>query len=94
MLTSKENELMLNGYIKKIRVKGEGTVVFDFYDDTYGIIQCVAARRGMYSFFTKVDYKKKYRFIAQLKGHNLIDEYGMDRTYNRIYLKRELREGE
>ncbi len=94
MLTSRDNDLILNGYIKKIRLKGEGSVVFDFYDDTYGIIQCVASRRRTYSFFTHVDYKKKYRFIAKLKGHNLTDEYGMDRTYNRIYLKRELKEGE
>ena len=94
MLTNKENELMLSGYIRKVRFDGVGNIAFDFYDDTYGIIQCVASKRGVYSFFTKMDYKKKYRFIAQLKGHNLIDEYGMDRTYNRIYLKRELREGE
>ena len=94
MLTSKENELMLNGYIRKVRFDGVGSVVFDFYDDTYGIIQCVASKRGVYSFLTKVNYKKKYRFIAKLKGHNHTDDYGIYPTYNRIYLKRELREGE
>lgn len=94
MLTSSDNDLILSGYVQKVCTKDARSITFNLDDDVYGPIQCVAPRNAMYSFYSFVDLKKKYRFLARLKGHQYIDELGVTRTFNRIYLRKELKEGE